>query len=125
MSMVFSELVYFNVSDNLFDFLLYALIAVSAAFAVLMLCLKNPSIPQTLVRFFSSIFFYVLLFIISAQLSVIVRIEEYFNFSVTSGSDDASGMMLLTFLSVVVSFSVAAVIVKSVLKAIHRQVAKA
>lgn len=56
-SIFFSELVYFKVSDKLFDFWFYALIAVSAAFAVLILCLKNPPISQMLVRFFSSAFF--------------------------------------------------------------------
>ncbi|MGN1479026.1 MAG: hypothetical protein ACI4XH_04605 [Acutalibacteraceae bacterium] len=119
-SMFFSELVYIKVSDKLFEFLLYVIIAVSAVFALLMLFLKNPPIPQMLVRFFSSAFFYVLFFIISAELRVIATIEEYFNFIVTSSSGNVSGMLLLIFLSVVVSLSVVAVIIKSILKVIRR-----
>jgi len=116
---VCSFLVYTKLSFGVFGTLLSALIICAVLIAIFTMIFRTPSFVQILLRFFVFITSYVCIMLINAHIGTILFIEDILSLSSSSSSDNVSGMLTVTVLSIVIIASIITIIVFGITKLIN------
>lgn len=115
-SMISSELVYMNLSD-VWDVLLFVLsVLLGCAVVVFIIVYKCQSFPQSIIRFFTLIFFCASYFAMGGYIGIVHLVHCFFGFVESSAKDNVSGMLLLSFYIVVFALSLVSLVLISVIR---------
>ena len=116
--LVFSIIPYFVASSVWFRLILGASFAAGIIIAVVALLYKNKFVHQTLLRWFFLFFSYVVSLLINAYLGTIHFLQELFNITVSSTTENVCGMLSLSFLFVMQGMCLVVVMVMAAVKLI-------
>ena len=119
-----SVLAYINFSDTLFSFSLLGLIFTGCIISITIIIHNRPSVglmfKRCLILFFSFFFF----FVTNGYLGIIRCLYDILNVNVNSSSDNASGMLIATYILILIFVCMSTIICKAVHNKCRRRTGK-
>lgn len=92
---------YCNASSLIFWFGFVVLCTIGILIPSMPILYRNRSVLQSVLRWLFTLAFFVGFFLLSAHVGLVVFLEDLFNFSVYSSSENISGLLLVNYLLVV------------------------
>lgn len=117
-------LAYLNISDCSFNLLFGSFIVAGFAIPVMTLLYKTTDVKSILIRFFSLLLSYVFFCLLIGNMGLLSWLTSLLNLEFASFFDGISGLMVLTFMLVVLLTSVITIIVFAIFKLLGRLIKK-
>ena len=116
-----AELAYISLSERSFGILMGLFLLCGAAITFLNVFFKNPFVLQGIMRILLQFLTFLLLFVLGGSTGFVLRMEQFFGLTGSSGSDNASGLLILTYMAVVMVSAVAAMMALGLTRMINRR----
>ena len=114
-----SLLPYLNVSHPLFEIWLTASISIGVAISVFVILFKRKSLSEMIFRFGVMVVTYIIAVIVNGYIGIARFMYDILGENTSSYRDNISGMLTLTFLTIVISVCIVIMIVVMIVVAIR------